>query len=334
MVSTIASSSCLAPQLKMVGLQDLQKHLPDSTLPPSLGGSLLPSRAVTATAGAQALESPVRTTNKKLPMAPPRQRPPERRQSFPDMTSIETSRQSAVAAAHPPTGAVNRMKDLFEQKKEDHTVSPQRKPHNGASSKPNPPSNKPLKIPPVPPQRTPGGGASGHSSSTDERSAHIGDKGRITAGKVALTVLNIGSSSKATGPSSKATGPSSKATGLSSKANSDRPTNSGSKASNDRPGNSSSDRPTGGLGNSDSRPPPSGGKKKPTYNEYETVEITPMPTSPTKSRNNKQPAARSTPARPKEPPAPPPTVPPASKSAPKSQYENIQIKRTSHYDGE
>ena len=63
MVSTIASSSCLAPQLKMVGLQDLQKHLPDSTLPPSLGGSLLPSRAVTATAGAQALESPVRTTN-------------------------------------------------------------------------------------------------------------------------------------------------------------------------------------------------------------------------------------------------------------------------------
>ena len=332
----------------MVGLQDLQKHLPDSTLPPSLGGSLLPSRAVTATAGAQALESPVRSSNKKLPMAPPRQRPvPERRQSFPDMATLETNRQTA----QPPAGAVNRMKDLFEQKKDqkkdEHTVvSPQRRPHNGVSRSNPPPPNKPIKMLPVPPQRT------SAAATNIVRTDHKGDKGRINAGKVALTVLNIGSNSKSSGDKT------------SSK--SDIKPGTSSKPVNDRP----------------PLPPSNGGgnKKKQVYSEYETVEITPMPSSPTKPRSSKPrsippappasnkprepstavpaasskpppvrpvepPAASSKPppVRPVEPPAasskPPPVrpvEPPAasSKPPPKSQYENIQIKRTGHDDSE
>lgn len=159
----------------MVTLQDLKKHLPESALPSSLGGSLFPTRAVTATAGAMALESPVRSTNRKLPMAPPRQRTSEHRRSYPNITSISPAdpEDKPDTSGQPQAGAVNKMKGLFEQKKDEHqmVLSPQQivqsdKRTNGHRSggKPHPPQIKPqlisvaegskVKLPMMPLQQT------------------------------------------------------------------------------------------------------------------------------------------------------------------------------------
>ena len=139
----------------MVSLPDLHKQLPEASLPPSLGGSLLPSRIVTATAGASAQESQVKAMNRRLPRAPPRNRTPVRQSSLSELTMntvVSCDQQENGDTPQHQTGAVNRIKDLFEQKQEGvapvRRMAPDQEKHNRhhtpASTGP-PRSHPPLK---------------------------------------------------------------------------------------------------------------------------------------------------------------------------------------------